>query len=266
MENKITIAMNAHYKNYTEQFKKWFLRYNDNFNIRINLFTNLPEEFKNFKYSNLFVYSVEDLIPEESIEKKLLMKENIPYRSFPWSARRHIIKKSFDLGYNKVLYLENDVHFGLTQEKLEQIINLTEPNTICTTQSIWCDSSDGNFFRDQGSVMWFKEFNKKHNLNVQTEGFCSYDAPDILYNFTEDTYKSYFNWWDKMVDFNNTYSPSHNTGKMWVFLNAQHKIQSKRYPIEGITTQSHFLHTKHDPSVHYESPLIGNDDFKKFFE
>lgn len=267
-DNQMTIAMTAHYPNYIEQFKKWFIEYNKNFDIRINLFTNLPDEFKDFRYENLFIYSVEDLIPNESKEKELLLSEYVPYRKFPWNSIRHIIRKSFDLGYNKVLYLQNDMYFLLNQEKLEQVINLTEPNTIYTTQSIWCKnkhSGDG-FFQDQVAVGWFREFNKLHNLNVDTEGFCSYDFPDIFYNFTKETYKSYFDWWDKAVVFNDSYHDTYYCSQIWLFLNALHKIPTKRYPIENITPPSHFLRANHDPSVHYESPLMGNPSFKKFFE
>lgn len=266
-DNQMTIAMSAHYPNYIEQFKKWFIEYSKNFDIRINLFTNLPEEFKNFKYENLFIYSVNDLIPNESIEKELLLNNFVPYGKFPWNARRHIIRKSFDLGYSKVLYLENDMYFLLNQEKLEQVINLTESNTIYTTQSIWCNSEGhGGMLQDQETVGWVREFNKLHNLNVNTEGFCAYDAPDIFYNFTKETYKSYFDWWDKAVVFNDTYSITHNSARIWIFLNALHKIPTKRYPIENITPPSHFLRANHDPSVHYESPLRGQKAWESFFK
>ncbi len=266
MEKTIAIAMNAHYKNYTNQFKTWFLKYKDNFNIRINLFTNLPNEFINFNYNNLFIYSVEDLIPNESSEKKLLLSQSVPYRKYPWNSRRHIIRKSFDLGYNKVLYLENDIQFLLSEEKLKRVLDLTESNTIYTTQSIWCDSEGSNLFRDQGTIGWVREFNKLYNLNVKTNGFCAYDAPDIFYNLTKKTYKSYFDWWDKMVIFNDSYSAAHNHGQIHLFLNALHNIPSKRYPIENITPASHFLKTNHDPSVHYESPLRNHPGFSKFFK
>lgn len=268
-DNQMTIAMTAHYPNYIEQFKKWFIEYNKNFDIRINLFTNLPDEFKDFRYENLFIYSVEDLIPNESKEKELLLSEYVPYRKFPWNSIRHIIRKSFDLGYNKVFYLENDTYFLLNQEKLEQLINLTEPNTIYTTQSIWCNNkhSGTGFFQDQGSIGWFMEFNKLHNLNVNTEGFCSYDAGDVFYNLTKKTYKSYFDWWDKAVVFNDTHSTSDNITKIRIFLNAQHNIETKRYPTENITPlHNGFIQSKHDPSVHYESPLRGYKEWESFFK
>jgi len=267
MGEKITIAMNAHYKNYTDQFKTWFLKYKDKFNIRINLFTNSPEEFINFNYDNLFIYSVEDLIPNESLEKELLLSESVPYGKFPWSSRRHIIRKSFDLGYDKVLYIENDIEFLLSEEKLKQVLNRAEPNTIYTTQTIWCDAKGyGKAFQDQGTIGWVREFNKLYNLNVKTNGFCAYDAPDIFYSLNKETYKSYFDWWDKMVIFNDSYSAAHNCGRMWLFLNALHNIPSKRYPIENITPASHFLRTNHDPSVHYESPLRNHPKYSKFFK
>jgi len=253
----LCLAMTANFQNYIEQFKTWFLIYNENYNYRINLSTNMPELFEDFKYDNLFIYSTKELISrcESTFEDESVLLNEVRYREYPWHSHRHIVKECFEQGYSRVMAIDSDIYINIDKKSLEDKIDNTIVNSISTTQSIWCcgesekwEGQNFEYYLDRDTIHWVDKFNEKYGTNINMRGFCSYDGPDILYNMDSTTYKKFFELWDVMAEFDYKWYPYPvPPQRIYIALNSLLNMDTHYYGGGGL-----FMEKKHDQNIHYK--------------
>lgn len=244
----ICIVMNANFDNYVNQFKEWFEWYKDKYNFKVYLATNRVSLFDGFVDEKLHIFDTEDLLkncPETYEYEKIVCEKVIGYGKYPWSIHRHIKKKSFDEGYKCIISIESDTKFLVSEESILKYFNNFDSNRIYTNSNIYCKSN----VKDKRWELWNKyttKLNKDLKLNINIDNYCTPDGTNIIYYFNENTYKSFFNDWDKFVQYQYLQSHNQHNAPQGVILQccANNDIHVKK--ITG-----RFAFSKHEQNIRY---------------
>jgi len=241
----ICIVMNANFDNYVNQFKEWFEWYKDKYSFKVYLATNRVSLFDGFVDEKLHIFDTEDLLkncPETYEYEKIVCEKVVPYSRYPWNIHRHIKKRAFDDGFKCIISIESDTKFVISEELILKYFNNFDSNKIYTTAGIFC----------KNTVQWdtwykcTKQLNKYLNLNIKIDKYCSVDGTDIVFNFDKNTYKLFFNDWDKFsLHKYSTINSCPNTPQAIIL----QCCANNDIVVESIGSK--FVSTKHEKKVRY---------------
>jgi hypothetical protein len=197
---KVCFVTEAHQLEYVNQFnckiKKLHDILGDNFHYYVS--TNLPNKIDN-SYKNLKIFDLCDL-QERSPKTKQYenLNDKHVYHKYPWNLRRHIICKSFEDGFDYVIWTDCDVIFkkNVTYKRLIELLNKLDKNTIYTDSVIWkFNNEPQKVFNNYEKV--FKDLNLKFDKN----DMITHDGPTAIYYLDNEHQKKFIEKWDFMVGY-----------------------------------------------------------------
>ena len=208
---KICFATEVTYPNYVNRIKKsslhWFLEKGmDKQNISYYISTNQPNEFGEYQDNDkIKVFDIEDLRIGHDVSKEYeLYPENpvglYPSR-YPWNARRFIIEKAAQDGFDYVVYIDADV-VSLEQFTSETICEVLERNyevnTVQTNSTVfkYVNKAPADVFEHH------EKYIEYFNLNFDVDDYDTIDGPvQVFIGETNQDILRFIENWHKFTDF-----------------------------------------------------------------